>query len=195
MKATIFLSGSQIYLRPLRREDLNDNYLYWLNAPEITRYLESGTFPTTYEELEHFYEGIIGSSNQVLLAIIDRGSDKHLGNVKLGPINWVHRNTVFGILIGDENFWGKGIATECTNLVVEYAFNTLNLNRVELGVYAEHLSAIRVYEKMGFQIEGRSRESLFHEGMYKDRISMGLLKSDYNRQVEAMKVEAEDGVR
>jgi RimJ/RimL family protein N-acetyltransferase len=63
--------------------------------------------------------------------------------------------------------------------MVEYAFFRLNLNRIDLGVYADHSAAIHVYEQIGFRIEGRFRADMFHEGEYKDRLWMGLLRSEY----------------
>ena len=175
-----FLIGKQIYLRPLERDDLNERYLRWLNDPEVSRYLESGLFPQTQSDLEGFYNGVVGSSKQVVLAIADKESNQHIGNIKLGPINWVHRRATLGILIGEKEFWGKGISTEATRLMVEYAFQRLNLRRIVLGVYAEHQAAVRSYEKVGFKIEGRFREDMFHEGQYKDSLWMALLCSEYN---------------
>lgn len=174
-----FMSGSQIYLRPLERTDLNDRYVGWLNDPEVTRYMESGIFPTTVHDLENFYEGVTGSRNQVIFAIADAKSDQHIGNVKLGPICWVHRSATFGILIGDAKFWGKGIGVEATRLAVEYGFKRLNLRRIDLGVFADHEAAVHCYEKAGFRVEGRMREALFQDGTYKDRLWMGLLRSEY----------------
>lgn len=178
---TPFIVGKHIYLRPLEREDLNEKYLSWLNNSEVNRYLESGIFPYTYDDLKKFYEQVTQSNDKVILAIIDKKTDQHIGNVKLGPINWVHRKATFGVLIGDSKYWGRGIGIEVTRLVVEYGFSRLNLNRIELGVYAEHETAIRSYEKIGFRIEGRFREDLFQEGKYKDRLWMGLLRSEYIR--------------
>jgi ribosomal-protein-alanine N-acetyltransferase len=176
---TPFIVGARIYLRPLEREDLNERYLGWLNMPEVNRYLESGSFPYTRADLEKFYERVTGSQDQVILAIVDRKTDQHIGNVKLGPIHWIHRKATLGILVGEAQFWGRGIATEATRLLVEYGFFRLNLNKIDLGVYAEHDAAVRSYEKVGFRVEGRFREDLFHEGRYKDRLWMGLLRSEY----------------
>jgi RimJ/RimL family protein N-acetyltransferase len=176
---TSFAEGSLVLLRPLERADLNEHYLGWLNDPEVTRYTETGTFPTTAEDLENFYRSVTGSKNDVIFAIVDKKSGRHVGNVKLGPIHWLHRSAILGILIGEKEFWGKGIGLEATHLVVEYGFNRLNLHRIELGVFAEHKAAVRCYEKAGFKVEGRMREDLFHDGEYKDRIWMGLLRSEY----------------
>jgi ribosomal-protein-alanine N-acetyltransferase len=175
-----FVGGSRVYLRPLEREDLNVTYLGWLNDPEVTRYLETGVFPSTMRDLENFYSRVTSSSGDVILAVIDRKTDKHIGNVKLGPINWVDRRALFGILIGDKKFWGKGFGEEATRLTVEYGFDRLNLNRIGLAVFEEHKGAVRCYEKVGFKVEGRFREEVFREGKYKDRLWMGLLRSNYD---------------
>jgi RimJ/RimL family protein N-acetyltransferase len=171
--------STKIYLRPLERTDLNETYLAWLNDAEVTRYMETGTFPATMHDLEKFYEAVTGSRSEVIFAIADRKSDRHIGNVKLGPINWVHRHATFGIMIGEKGFWARGIGQEATRLAVEYAFERLNLNRVTLGVFAEHESAVRCYEDVGFRVEGRARQDLFQDGVYKDRLWMGLLRSEY----------------
>jgi len=179
-----FLEGALVSLRPLELSDLNDRYLQWLNDPEVTRYLETGVFPTTRQDLERFYAAVMSSSNNVMLAIIERRSGTHVGNLKLGPINWIDRRTLFGILIGEKDFWGKGIGEESTRLAVGYAFEKLNLNRVGLAVFEEHTSAIRCYEKVGFKVEGCFREEMFREGRYRNRLWMGCLRSDYRGKVK-----------
>ncbi|HKI25812.1 MAG TPA: GNAT family protein [Candidatus Sulfotelmatobacter sp.] len=174
-----FLSGSKIYLRPLERADLNERYLHWLNDAEVTQYLETGAFPTTRDDLEKFYAQVTGSSTEVIFAIADRKTHAHIGNVKLGPINWVHRRTMFGIMIGDKRFWRRGVGEEVTRLMVEYAFDRLNLNRVGLVVFEEHESAVRCYQNVGFKVEGCLREQMYQGGKYKNHLWMGLLKSEY----------------
>ncbi len=174
-----FAEGSLVILRPLERTDLNERYLRWLNDPEVTRYTETGTFPSTAEDLDNYYRSVSGSKHDVMLAVVDKKSGGHIGNVKLGPIHWVHRRATFGILIGDKEFWGKGIGLDATRLMVEYGFQRLNLHRIDLGVFAEHEAAVRCYERAGFKVEGRMREDVFLDGKYRDRLRMGLLRSEY----------------
>jgi RimJ/RimL family protein N-acetyltransferase len=178
---TSSLVGTQVRLRPLERSDLNQSYLAWLNDPEVTHYLETGTFPTTREDLDQFYDSVRGSRNQVIFAIEERKSGRHIGNVKLGPIHWVNRSATFGILIGEKEYWGKGIGKEATRLMVEYGFYRLNLHRINLGVFAGHDRAIRSYAAIGFEVEGRFRQAIFRDGEYKDHLWMGLLRSEYKR--------------
>jgi len=179
VQKTAFAEGPHVILRPLERTDLNERYLGWLNDPEVTRYTETGAFPSTAEDLENFYRSVTGSRNDVIFAVVDKESGRHIGNVKLGPIQWVYRCATFGILIGEKDFWGKGAGEEATRLMVEYGFQRLNLHRIDLGVFAEHEAAVRCYEKVGFKVEGRMREDLFQAGQYKDRLWMGLLRSEY----------------
>jgi RimJ/RimL family protein N-acetyltransferase len=146
----------------------------------VTRYLETGTFPTTQGDLERFYESVQSSPNQVIFAIEERKNGLHIGNVKLGPIHWVNRSATLGILIGEKAYWGRGLGAEATQLMVEYGFFRLNLNRINLGVFAEYETAIRCYTKVGFKIEGRFRQALFRDGEYKDHLWMGLLRSEYS---------------
>jgi ribosomal-protein-alanine N-acetyltransferase len=181
-EAKAFLQGSKIYLRPLERADLNETYLGWLNDAEVTRYLETGVFPSTMQDLEKFYQGVTGSRTEVIFAIVESKSHRHIGNAKLGPINWVHRRALFGIMIGEKEFWGKGIGEEVTRLMVEYAFLRLNLNRIGLAVFAEHEAGVRCYQAVGFKAEGQFREEMYSDGSYKDRVWMGLLRSEYRPQ-------------
>jgi [ribosomal protein S5]-alanine N-acetyltransferase len=169
----------RVSLQPLERSHLTAEYLSWLNDPEVTRYMETGTFPITVDDLERFFQSVTGSREQVAFAIVHKESGKHIGNVKLGPIQWVHRGATLGIMIGDKKFWGQGFGEDATRLAVEYGFYRLNLRRIDLGVFADHEVAVHCYEKVGFKIEGRFREELFQGGEYKDRLWMGLLRSEY----------------
>lgn len=174
------MKGNQVRLRPLAKSDLDQKYLSWLNDPEVNRYMETGIFPTTQEDLEKFYESLRGSHENVIFAIEDLERKQHIGNVKLGPIHWVNRSATFGILIGEKAYWGRGVGEEATRLTVEYGFSRLNLHRINLGVFADHEAAIRCYTKVGFIVEGRFRQALFRDGEWKDHVWMGLLRSDYD---------------
>ena len=191
---TAYAIGEKVYLHPLERDDLNENYLDWLNDPEVNRYLESGRFPYTKAQLEQFYDRLSGTTDKVILAVAEKGSDLHIGNVKLEPINWVDRTTVLGILIGDKIKWGMGYGTEATRLAVEYAFDRLNLRKVSLGVVADNTAAFKTYRKLGFVVEGTKRQEVFLCGDFVDVLWMGLLKEEYQtHRLPADRPSAVDG--
>jgi RimJ/RimL family protein N-acetyltransferase len=129
--------------------------------------------------MENYYRSVILNPANVALAIVETATDRHVGNVKIGPINWVHRCAEFGILIGAKDCWGKGYGSEATSLIVEYAFRRLNLHKITLGVHAEHVGAIRAYQHAGFREEGRLHEALFLEGRYSDKVLMGVTAEQF----------------
>lgn len=179
---TPFLEGNILNLRELTKEDLTDRYLGWLNDRETVKFLESGRSPVSMDELEKFHTKITESKNDVMFAIFDKDSNSHIGNIKLGNINWDHRYADLGILIGEKEFRGKGYGSEAINLVLEYAFNRLNLNKVNLCIYADHTSAIKLYEKAGFKKEGTMRSILFRDGKYHNKILMGILSEEFHNR-------------
>ncbi len=174
-----FLVGRRIYLRPMEMPDLKGPYFDWLNDYEVTRFLETGSFPTTRATLRHYLESVARHPENVMLAILDKKTGTHVGNIKLGPIHPIHRRGDVGIMIGDKKFWGKGYGSEAIALIVEYGFKRLNLHKITLGVYADHTPAVRVYQKLGFVIEGILKEQLFRDGQFRDKAVMGILRTDY----------------
>jgi len=175
----IFTEGDKVFLRPLSAKDINEKYLAWINDAGVTRFTETGNFPTTMKGLRDFYRGIKSSKNDIMLAIISKKDSHHIGNIKLGSINWIHRYADLGIIIGEKKYWGKGYGTEACRLLLKYAFVKLNLNRVCLGVWGIHGPAIRAYKRAGFKIEGRRRNKFHLEGKYVDEVAMGILKKEF----------------
>lgn len=163
--------GSTVKLRSLKEEDASDRYASWLNDPIVNRYLE--TRSVTVKELKDYIRAKREASDVLFLGIFSRDTDTHIGNVKLEPINWGKKTAMMGLLIGDKEYWGKGIGTEVTNLITGFAFNTLGLNEVTLGVISENTPAIRVYEKCGFKILKVNKNAINHDGVLHDQIIMG----------------------
>ena len=174
-----FLVGEQVYLRPLEAADVAGPYAAWLNDYEVTRFLETGSYPSTPATAARYVEQITSSADNVLLAIVEKGTEIHVGNVKLGPIHRVHRRADMGIMIGDRTRWGRGYGREAVALIVAYGFERLNLHKIGLGVHADHDDAVRLYESLGFQVEGRLRQHLFRDGTYHDKLVMGVLREEF----------------
>lgn len=148
------LKGKKIYLRPITLEDANEEYVHWLNDKEVNQYLESRFVLATVENVKKFIEGILKSENNYFFAIVDIESNKHIGNIKLGSVNTYHKRADIGILIGDKNYWGKGIGTEAITLISDFAFNHLYLDKVMAGCYANNLGSYKAFLKCDFVEEG-----------------------------------------
>lgn len=175
-----FLTGGKLYLRNLESADLDGEYLDWLNDEEVTKFLTSDFFPISKEKMEEYHRNVTMSSNNVMLAIVDKKSDKHIGNIKLGPINWISRIADLGVMIGDKEFWHKGYATEAIKLLLDYAFRRLNLHKVTAGVIAGHEASIKAFEKAGFEVEGRMKSQCFLDGKYCDSLYLGIIRESHD---------------
>jgi RimJ/RimL family protein N-acetyltransferase len=173
-----FIKGNSVYLRAIALSDATPEYLSWLNNPDTTQGLVAGTRPSTIQDLENYLRAI-GESDAVMFAICDLRNDQHIGNVKIDRFDWIARTCEFGILLGSSEHRGKGIGTEVTRLVLNYAFHTLNLQKVLLAIYGNNPAAIRAYEKSGFVLEGTLRKQVFSGGEYVDKHFMGILKEEF----------------
>lgn len=174
-----FIVGKKIYLRGLEKNDLAGNMFQWANDPDVTYYMFTGAMPNTMELLEEEYAQLLKSETDVVLAVIDKEADIHIGNVGLYSINWISRSAEFRIIIGEKEYWSKGYGTEATKLIVEYGFERLNLNKLWLGVNAEHKGAIKAYENAGFVHEGILRQEIYRNGKYYDAVRMSILRDEY----------------
>ncbi len=179
-----FIEGRLCYLRPLVKEDVNKEYLSWINKETILRYLDYGRFPTSLSELSEYVRSKVKSKESIFLAIVNKRTHRHIGNVKLEPINWVNRTTGFSIFIGEEKNRNRGIGKEVIKLMIDCAFYRLNLHRISLGVIEGNKRALKLYKKFGFKIEGIEREAIYDPIMkrYINNIKMGLLRQEYDHQ-------------
>lgn len=173
-----FLEGKNIYLREVRITDVNDNYYNWMNDNEVTKYLESRFYPQSKEKIEEYVRSINSDPNYVFLAIIEKKNNTHIGNIKLGPINWFHRVADVGLLIGEKTVQGKGYATEAIRLITEYAFKRLNLHKLTAGCYKENVGSQKTFKKNGYIVERIRKKHCFCDGKYTDVILMGIINEE-----------------
>lgn len=174
-----FLTGPRLYLRRIEPADLGGAYFDWLNDQEVTRWMQQGVFPNSPELMEQFYQGQSTSQTDVVFAIVSVDTDAHIGNIRLHDIHPVFRSAMISLIIGEREYWGKGLGTEAIKLVVDHAFRRLNLNRLHAGAAEPNLGCVRAFEKARFLREGVSRQAYFCEGDYVDLIQLGLLRSDW----------------
>lgn len=177
-RGTGFVRGERIYLREVRPSDVNEAYHAWMNDPEVTAQLESRFYPQSMEGLREFVLGKLGDRNNVFLAIVLRDGDRHVGNIKLGPIDWIHRTGDIGLLIGEKDCWGKGYATEAISLITGYAFRVLNLHKVTASCYETNQGSARAFLKAGFEVEGVRREQFHSDGVYVNQILLGRVRPE-----------------
>lgn len=173
------MKGKLIYLREVRTSDVNERYQAWLADPEVNQYLETRFQAQSLESIRAFVQAHQSKADEPFWAICLAETDEHIGNIKLGPINWIHRYADISLFIGERKCWGKGCASEAIGLVCDFAFSALNLNRVKAGAYAPNTGSIRAFERNGFEREGLQREQFFSNGRYVDGVLLGLTRANY----------------
>jgi len=172
-----FIEGDRIYLREVRPSDVNEDYYRWMNDSEVTQYLESRFYPNSLERLREYVASKLANHDIVFLAIVLKDDHRHIGNIKLEPINWIHRSAEVGIIIGDKSNWGKGYATEAIQLVVDYAFHKFNLHKITAGCYANNQGSLKAFGKAGFKVEGVRKEQFLWNGQYVDAVLLGIVRA------------------
>jgi RimJ/RimL family protein N-acetyltransferase len=176
--------GERIRLRAVERSDI-PNFVRWFNDPEVRRYLLIYA-PISGAQEEQWFEQMLEQQGkeQFVFAVDARVGDEwvHIGNVGLHRINWKDRSAVFGIVLGERAYWDRGYGTDATCTTLRFAFEELNLHRVELEVFDENVRARRCYEKAGFRYEGTRREAAFFNGVYHDAHLMSVLSHEFCQQ-------------
>jgi RimJ/RimL family protein N-acetyltransferase len=105
--------------------------------------------------------------------------DRVIGSAGLEGNLLMHHEAFLGIGIGEPSDWGQGYGTEAVQLILDYAFLELNLERVSLNVFSYNGRAISCYEKIGFSQEGCQRGMLIREGQRWDLVYMGILRDEW----------------
>ncbi len=169
------VEGKRVFISPMRIEDTLQ-YSEWMNDFEVRKYVRPG-FITLAGERKWIEDVVI--SNEPQFAIVLKDKEKLIGNAGLHAVDMINRSAEFGIFIGDKSEWNKGYGTEATALVLDYAFNMLNLNNVMLKVYGFNDRAKRSYEKAGFKVIGSRREAKILGGKKYDEIFMDILAEEF----------------
>jgi [ribosomal protein S5]-alanine N-acetyltransferase len=163
-----YIEGERIYLREVRIDDVNENYYNWMNDSDVNQYLETRYIPQSIENIKKFVTGMDAKRDEIFLAICLKENDQHIGNIKLGPINWIHKFGDISLLIGDKNCWGKGYATEAIKLISNFAFSVLNMHKLIAGCYIQNKGSAGAFEKAGYKREATLKNHWYANGKYYD---------------------------
>ena len=183
---TAFIQGKWLALHKLAPDYLHPGMMAeWLTDNAVTKLLFAGLLPADPKAIREEWRESLQNPNEIAFLIYSGPlgyitEKEFIGTAGLYVINWVARTAEFRIFIGAKGRWGQGIGTEVTKLVLDYAFNKLNLQMVWLGVNVENKAAVRVYEKAGFVHEGRLRRVQYRNGRYYDVYRMSILQEEFN---------------
>jgi diamine N-acetyltransferase len=179
----LMLVGEQIALGPLHK-GLIPLMHRWENDLALSFLTGDPVLPNAVEWMEADYEKRTKADPSAAhFAIYERATMRPIGTAGLMQINYMHRTAELGIGIGEADCRGRGLGTEATRLLLDYAFTGLGLHNVFLRVYAFNEAAIRAYRKAGFREIGRRREAHRLGGQAHDEVLMDALATEHESVV------------
>lgn len=167
------IGSARLTLRELTEADVTEKYVGWLNDREVVQFTESRFDTHTRDSVCRFVRTIAADENFYFFAICLKGEGRHIGNIKLGPVNRHHGYADIGLIIGERSCWGQGYATEAIAALSEWAFSTLGLHKLTAGAYASNRASIRAFEKCGFVVEGIRMAHCYDGDNYVDCCLLG----------------------
>lgn len=174
------LEGKRTFLRPLEPDDI-PIFQQWYNNQEVN-YWASAAWPlTTMLSEDEIEERFFVSTRDSRRFIILNENKVPIGTTGFRDTNIPARSAVLFIVIGEKEYWDRGYGSDALKVLIDHLFLQWNLHRLSLDTWDGNQRALRVYEKLGFQIEGRLRQARFVMGEYRDAIIMALLRDEYIR--------------
>jgi len=172
------IEGDKIILRAMTLAD-QDMLLTILNDAETENFVIGWSFPTSKENQVEWYKNQVFNKKDTRMVIVIKDTNEAIGLTGLWDIDWKNRCAITGIKLGGKNTMGKGYGTESIKLVLKYAFEELNLNRIEAIILDYNKASQKLFiDKCGFKKEGLMREKIFKQGKYHDVLLISKLRNE-----------------
>ena len=169
------MQGSLVRLRPLELEDIQYSST-WLAREDIGEIM--GYFPMSLHNQVEWFKQATMDRSKFLFAICDH-EDRYIGNVALGNINYIDRNADLSVFIADLNRRRGGMGSEAVKILLNFAFNRLNLHKIKVRTSAEYVGAVEFWTKIGFVEEGVLRSEKFQYGKFTNKHLFGMLREEF----------------
>ena len=166
----------KIFLRKLTSKDVTKNYVRWMNDHKIVKYTEQRYKKHTIKNVTKFVIEKQKSKNEFLYGIFLKNKKKeHIGNIKLGPINFTHRYGEISYFIGNKNYWGKNYATKAISEIIKIAKNVFKLKKLQAGFYEMNHRSKAVLQNNKFKLEGIFKSQIIFRGKRYKHFWYGLI--------------------
>jgi RimJ/RimL family protein N-acetyltransferase len=174
------ICGNKIGIRSVDEGDLKE-LMEWRNLPDFRKNFREHRELNLVNQHE-WYSTLNKSRNDYMFSIIRKEDNKLIGAGGLLYINWIIRSADFSFYIGIDNLYidNNGYANEAIEILLEYGFNQLNLNKIWMELYEFDHKKLNIFQKdFNFKIDGILRENCFQDGKYWNSYIISLLKKDY----------------
>jgi len=166
-----------IYLRPLKNNDVSEKYVSWLNDPDVNRYLDvRHSTPESMNDVARFVKNCQANKRPHWGIFL---KEQHIGNISCSLYNLLYRWIDISFLIGEKSLWGNGICTNAVASVIDYLFKDQVFHRIQGGACSLNKVSIHMFNKLGFRQEACFRDAALLEGKYVDDLKYGILADEW----------------
>lgn len=173
-----------ILIRPLRLSDINKNYIDWFSDIEVTKFLEARNI--SIEESRNYLRSGITNSSYYIYAICDKHTSDHIGNIKIGPIRRLDGVSDLVTVIGDRQYWGKGVASKAIKKIINYSFLNSGLRMFSASIDSNNIGSLNAYLRAGFKLQARLENYFCHyigdTVTYSDKLYVVINNMKYNHK-------------
>ena len=160
----------RIYLKPIAAEHTK-LIVRWRNNENV---YHNFIFSEPFTEAMHqnWLESQVKTGQVAQFIIYVKESDIPIGSVYFRDIDYKAGVAEYGIFIGEDDYIGKGYGTEAAVLALQYAFETMTLQKVFVRVFADNIADVRSYDKVGFEQTDYREHAVEKDGIMRDLIFM-----------------------
>jgi [ribosomal protein S5]-alanine N-acetyltransferase len=176
---------NRVFLRALEIEDCDKIHQWRMDASIMAQTCGNVIFVSLARERIWVEEKSLNDQKDLYLAICLVESGEMIGYLSLLHIDWRNRMAEWGgLVIGRKDLWNAGHGTEAAHLMLDYAFQEMNLHRIYGYALEKHASSLRMIAKLGFKTEGILRGSVFKNNQYHNQVLISILRDEYENQIK-----------
>jgi RimJ/RimL family protein N-acetyltransferase len=172
------VNNGVIYLRKIESNDLSGPVMSWFERDDLMKFYTNSKNVITKEGLLSFIKKNEVDKTSYTYGFFDCETDEIIGTIKIGPINLHHKISDLVVLLGNDKYRGKGIATMAIGLGQDLAFNSLDIRKLFGGMYESNIPSIKAYLRAGWIVEGRLSDQYLVNDKSEDR----LLVANFNHK-------------
>ena len=183
----MLIQGKLVHMVPFAEMHLYDPaYYQWLRDINVVRYIGRDELLAgiPFSEVEDYVKQLWANEYCSFLAVHDNESGKFIGTAKVNFITErgrKHGIADMGIMLGDRNFWGKGMSADILRAISIYAFDTLKARKLSAGAYSLNVAVVKAFLRIGYKVDGNLREQLHVDDGYCDHVLLSCFESELVR--------------
>ncbi len=178
--------GNKVILRAIEKKDLD---ILWkaINDPELEKMEDGSNFPISRYAQDKWLDNLSNNGGKDYRFIIEY-DDEAIGWISLINIDWKNRCAHSGVKLFTSEYRGRGLALDGVMAIMRYAFDELNLHRLEGSIFPFNQPSYKLYvERAGWKEEGIRRQAIYQGGQYLDVIKVSILKKEYYALIQRTK--------